>query len=68
MARYFTCDRCGEPIAGGRQSYYARGSAPNDRRDWAIRLPDKDFDLCPDCARDLAEWLKSRHNDAEVQP
>lgn len=57
MARHFTCDRCGEPIPSGRTSFAARGSAVNDNRDWTLRLPDRDFDLCPDCGNSLREWL-----------
>lgn len=57
MARHFTCDRCGEPIPMGRTTWSARGSAVNDQRDWTVRVPDKDFDLCPACGKALREWL-----------
>lgn len=58
MAQHYTCDRCREPIPRGRTSWMAMGSAFNDDRDHAARLPTRDFDLCPECSAALREWLK----------
>ena len=70
--RVITCDRCGKKLFTearyGRLfgEYYApRGFNGNVflRKLFGDRNIDVDFDLCEDCAKELAEWLHIDDND-----
>lgn len=57
MSRLVKCDRCGKYL-DYPQAYEGRIKRFTEPANPALKL-DKSFDLCLDCVKSFAEWLKS---------
>lgn len=57
MSRLVKCDRCGKYLDYS-QAYEGRVKRFIETTNPALKL-DKSFDLCSDCVKSFAEWLKS---------